>query len=702
MKVVLSVIFFKVAYGQEGNIGEDEIMRLVDLSRRHALEVMLNKDEGQNAFNRVQEAIGESSLEFLRNPLVVNSLRQQLGESRAEELLSYINEDFVNSNDLATTTGQLEVESNNRVYALTYNISGQNFTTLVKLVKGDQFERFQHEKLITDFFADAFEREGRYIPRYIDLVKMGNVSVGVRTFLASETLFDILVNAEDTPLTDEEKMKHFSVAGKDLAFIHHVGKGLEVLIPKYRAPQEADTHPIERTIDRFSSRMASFMGFDWDQKSNHGETYKALLKFACEPMVAAIANATMIDPVFCKDSSPKNDLVKGAPAHIDYEDELLGCFHQDLARLFEFGINGKEYLTEEQKQELTRKYLKERSKLRAEDRFSSILGEDTNPNDYETDRTIYNFATLQKHLEYIGSSVRDFSRAQDHSRQSRHYERLKFHINAAKHKAKELVDADVYGIAFTGQHYSSLMKVLDQIEEHTRIKALLVDFGGVFFSDGMRDGTQKLEGEYGVSQSDWMTLLKNGEFAQGIRRGEDEDNYWNEILNQECKLPDGEYSNVRDIVSAKEGYDTDVDAKVIERIQELWYGSYQPIKEVRDVVLEAKEKGIKVVGITSNFGSRVRALTEKNNLKSLFDCIVSSHEVGIVKDGDGFYECALERISDEVQIQGLRAGECVTIDDKTKFLLKARADGIHTVPYSDKTKNGKLRKRMQQYHLVDN
>jgi len=696
--------FFKVVHGQEGNVGEEEIRRLEDLSQRHALEVFLNKNEGPKAFNHVRNVIGESSLDFLRNPLVRESLEEQLGKVQAAELLSYISEDFVNSSDLATTTGQLEVESNNRVYALTYEVQGQQFTTLVKLVEGDDYERFEREKIITNFFADAFEKVGRYIPRYVDLVEMGNYSVGVRTFLTSDTLFDALVNSEEEELSEEEKKGYFLAAVKDLAFIHHVGEGLEKVLPEYKDPQEADTHPIERTIDRFASRMVEFTHFNWGEIVDNdnvfkGKTYGVVFKSACQSMFKVIANATFFDPVFCKDSTPKNYLAKGKPSHIDYEDELLGCFHQDIARLFEFGINGKEYLTNGQKKNLTDEYLRERRRLDVGGIKASFLGEDTN-SDNEEHRIIYDYVTLQKHLEYIGSSVRDFSRSKNHSRQARHYQRLKFHINGARIKANALRGEKIHGITFSSCDCEALELLLERIEEHTRIKVLLVDFGGVFFSDGMEEGTRRLEEEYDVSKSDWKTVLETGEYAKGIRRGDNEQDYWDKILNEECKLPDETYSRICDIIATKEGYGSNVNERVVERIQELWYSSYQPNEEVRDLILAAKANGTKIIAVTSNFGSRVEALIERNSLDEIFDCVLSSHEIGIEKNGKGFYRAIFEFASCIAQMPSLRPEECITIDDKAELLMKAKKEGIHTISYSDGTRNGALREKLEQYHLV--
>lgn len=103
--------------------------------------------------------------------------------------------------------------------------------------------------------------------------------------------------------------------------------------------------------------------------------------------------------------------------------------------------------------------------------------------------------------------------------------------------------------------------------------------------------------------------------------------------------------------------------------------------EVRNVELleyiEANLKGKYTVGLLSNIHSRAR-LEERflpGELERVFDDVVASGDVGVIKPQPEIYELACKRL-------GMLPEECVLIDDMPAFCDGARAVGMHAILFT--------------------
>lgn len=102
--------------------------------------------------------------------------------------------------------------------------------------------------------------------------------------------------------------------------------------------------------------------------------------------------------------------------------------------------------------------------------------------------------------------------------------------------------------------------------------------------------------------------------------------------------------------------------------------------EVRNVELinyiESELKGRFIVGLLSNISSRAR-LDERflpGELDRVFDDVVASGDVGVIKPQPEIYEIACARL-------GVLPEECVLIDDMPGFCEGARAVGMHAIQF---------------------
>lgn len=103
--------------------------------------------------------------------------------------------------------------------------------------------------------------------------------------------------------------------------------------------------------------------------------------------------------------------------------------------------------------------------------------------------------------------------------------------------------------------------------------------------------------------------------------------------------------------------------------------------EVRNVELinyiESELKGRFIVGLLSNISSRAR-LDERflpGELDRVFDDVVVSGDVGVIKPQPEIYEIACARL-------GVLPEECVLIDDMPGFCEGARAVGMHAIQFT--------------------
>jgi putative hydrolase of the HAD superfamily len=90
-------------------------------------------------------------------------------------------------------------------------------------------------------------------------------------------------------------------------------------------------------------------------------------------------------------------------------------------------------------------------------------------------------------------------------------------------------------------------------------------------------------------------------------------------------------------------------------------------------IMELKQKY--KIGLLSNYTDMMREKIEKEwKITHLFDDIIISYEVGLIKPDPAIFELALSRL-------GVSASEAVLIDDRIKNIDGARQFGLHAIHY---------------------
>ena len=101
----------------------------------------------------------------------------------------------------------------------------------------------------------------------------------------------------------------------------------------------------------------------------------------------------------------------------------------------------------------------------------------------------------------------------------------------------------------------------------------------------------------------------------------------------------------------------------------------QPWPQVLSLINNLQEKG-SINAVLSNVVRPVSMMLQQAGLYDQFDCVVLSDQVGLVKPDTTIYQLTLDKL-------GLKAEECLYIDDLAKNLIPAANLGMVTILASD-------------------
>lgn len=199
------------------------------------------------------------------------------------------------------------------------------------------------------------------------------------------------------------------------------------------------------------------------------------------------------------------------------------------------------------------------------------------------------------------------------------------------------------------------------------ISTVVVDLGGVLFSEGKSVALEKLSTMHGYDGALVGAILSSPESIL-LRKGLLSDvDFWRWAQRQ---LP----SN----------YDSRV-------IQQEWYNGYMLDEEVYKLVANLRKK-YSIIAFSGNIKSRVAFLEDKYHFRHLFDIEVYSFDFHMTKPDCEFVETMIEK-------SGVRPEEILYIDDNDFYAQPARELGVNVVIHRQGDTHG-LRRELRQLGLV--
>jgi epoxide hydrolase-like predicted phosphatase len=187
------------------------------------------------------------------------------------------------------------------------------------------------------------------------------------------------------------------------------------------------------------------------------------------------------------------------------------------------------------------------------------------------------------------------------------------------------------------------------------IRAVFFDFGGVIMRTEYQSPRQTLAERFNMDYDEIDRAVFGSDSARRASLGEiTEDTHW-AAVSKRFKQPASEMQVFRNQFF---GGDV-IDHKLVEYIRSL----HEKVH----------------TGLISNAWSGLREFITKQNLISLFDTVVISAEVGVVKPSARIYEVALER-------SRVSANEAVFIDDMPVNVEACEKVGMKGILFTDTEK----------------
>ncbi len=195
------------------------------------------------------------------------------------------------------------------------------------------------------------------------------------------------------------------------------------------------------------------------------------------------------------------------------------------------------------------------------------------------------------------------------------------------------------------------------------IRAVFFDFGGVIQRTEFQAPRQHLGARFGMDYEDIDKLVFGSESARRASVGEiTEDAHWLNVLTR-LKRP---VSEMKAIKGEFFGGDV-IDRGLVDFIRSL--------------------RGKFHVGLISNAWGRMRAHLEREKLIELFDTVVISAEVRVMKPEARIYSIALEQAA-------VKAEEAVFVDDVQANIDACQQLGMKGVLFHDPQKAGEELRRL--------
>lgn len=188
------------------------------------------------------------------------------------------------------------------------------------------------------------------------------------------------------------------------------------------------------------------------------------------------------------------------------------------------------------------------------------------------------------------------------------------------------------------------------------IRAVFFDFGGVIMRTEYQAPRQKLAERFNMDYDEIDRAVFESDTARRASLGEiTEDAHWSAVLKR-FRQPASEMQAFRDNFF---GGDV-IDHILVEHIRSL--------------------RGNFHIGLISNAWSGLREFLTKQQLIDLFDTVVISAEVGVVKPSARIFEIALEQAK-------VNANEAVFVDDSPANIEACEKAGMKGVHFSDPEKS---------------
>lgn len=186
-----------------------------------------------------------------------------------------------------------------------------------------------------------------------------------------------------------------------------------------------------------------------------------------------------------------------------------------------------------------------------------------------------------------------------------------------------------------------------------KVKAIIFDLGGVYFTDGSELAARKMAKRFGLDKDlVSQTLTAKSDAGRRYRRGEITfHKFWDHVKKQLGIESDNNELNT------------------------LWLETYKPIAGTVEIIKRLRSKGIRLYYLSDNVKERAVHLQNKHNFLEHFIDGIFSHKVRLSKiDGLAIFQKALDQTGDD-------SSEVVYVDDKKEYVDEASKLGMKGIHF---------------------
>lgn len=178
----------------------------------------------------------------------------------------------------------------------------------------------------------------------------------------------------------------------------------------------------------------------------------------------------------------------------------------------------------------------------------------------------------------------------------------------------------------------------------TQVRAVYFDLGGVYYTEGFRDGLFAIARKHGLDEHGFYEAAMDVIFANGYVRGEAPERiFWDELA---------------------EALTLDVD---LYAERDLVLNAFKPLPGMVPLVAQIRE--FVPVGLLTDQCNWLYELDDRDGLLSAFDAVVSSYEEGFTKRDSEIFRVACQRMD-------VLPEEALFFDDNTRNVTGAREFGM--------------------------
>ena len=183
------------------------------------------------------------------------------------------------------------------------------------------------------------------------------------------------------------------------------------------------------------------------------------------------------------------------------------------------------------------------------------------------------------------------------------------------------------------------------------IRAVYLDLGGVYYTEGFREGLYSIASNHGLDREDFYDTGREVVFATGYVRGEaPESEFWSELARK----------------SGIEGN--------LFPDRETILAAFKPVGGMRELAARIREQV--PLGLLTDQCNWLYELDERDGLLSAFDTVVNSYEEGYSKQDMEIFRIACQRF-------GLLPEEIVFFDDSPANIDRANDFGMRAFLFED-------------------